>query len=230
MAILGTLRSCAGEEVVAGSWLDVGCGSGGIAGCLSHHVASVTGVDPESWQQWEELTTNRSNLHLHVGKFDGDDLPIKEASFDVVVCNQVYEHVDNPELLLRNICHVLKPGGHCYFAGPNLLWPVKPHVYWPFVHWLPRDYSLRLMKALGSDRMSDLDAWSLDIWRLRSLILRAGFNWKDATPDRLKAGLALRGSRSLMRAVTIMPRIVFRLLLPFSPGFVLILHKPAGNR
>src|SRR5208283_6006370 len=47
--------------------------------------------------------------------FDGITIPFEEASFDLVFCKQVLEHVRNPRPLLADVRRVLAPGG--YFAG-----------------------------------------------------------------------------------------------------------------
>ena len=225
-AILGTVRRQTGATSLTGTWLDIGCGSGDIAAELSRHVDHVIGIDPEPWPRWEDLRRERSNLgFLPCGYRDlAERLGV--ASIDVVVCNQVYEHVDDPQALVDQIALVLKPGGLCYFAGPNLLWPIEPHVHWPFVHWLPRSIALALMTRLGSRRMTDLDAWSLDLWRLRGLWRGAGLGWQCALAERLQAEAELAPERRFTGMAARLPRIVFRWLLPLSPGFVFLLRKP----
>jgi len=101
------------------SCVDIGCGSGGISFHLSPAFKSVCGVDPEPWQRWDEFVAERPNLSFQEGSVD--TLGMVDASADVVICNQVYEHVPSPEALIAQIHRILKPGGICYFAGPNLL-------------------------------------------------------------------------------------------------------------
>ncbi len=48
-------------------------------------------------------------------------LPFKEASFDAVICTDVLEHLPEPEVALREIERVLKPGGAVYLTTP-MLW------------------------------------------------------------------------------------------------------------
>jgi SAM-dependent methyltransferase len=47
--------------------------------------------------------------------YDGVHLPFAEASFDLVYCKQVLEHVARPEPLLAEVARVLRPGR--VFAG-----------------------------------------------------------------------------------------------------------------
>lgn len=225
-AIWLSLRQLCGEGIAQGQWLDVGCGSGGIAAALAPRVAGITGIDPEPWRQWEELQRGRPNLSYRSASFDQAALPLPAASVDVVICNQVYEHVGDPQQLLRNIGQVLRPGGYCYFAGPNLLWPVEPHVFWPFVHWLPRGFAQRLMRRLGSARADELDAYSAHFWKLQRCFAAAGLVARGAFSARVAAELELRG---LMPAARLLRSPAGRLLdwgQPLAPGFVFLLRRP----
>lgn len=46
-------------------------------------------------------------------------LPYRDAAFDVVVCEQVLEHVDEPRRALAEIARVLRPGGFLVFGVPT---------------------------------------------------------------------------------------------------------------
>ncbi len=155
--------------------VDVGCGSGAIAADLAARVDRIVGIDPEAWSRWPDLSSAHASLRLHAGSFrDLAAIPLP-ASADVAVCKQVYEHVDSPPDLLACIHRVLRRGGIRHFAGPNLPWPIEPHVDLPFVQWVPRAAAIRLLQWVGGERHRDLDAHSLDVWRLRGLFGRAGF-------------------------------------------------------
>lgn len=58
-------------------------------------------------------------------------LPVDDASFDLVLCNQVLEHCDDPAQAVRELRRVLAPGGRVlasthgvqvYHPSPNDLW------------------------------------------------------------------------------------------------------------
>lgn len=226
-AIVTTLQLHCGQDFASGTWLDVGCGSGGIAATLAGHVRQIVGVDPEPWDRWQESSREHSNLRFHVGTYHDLVSLLGRDACDVVICNQVYEHVDDPLALLASIHSVLKADGVCYFAGPNLLWPIEPHVHWPFVHWLPRSFAQYSMRVLGSKRARDLDAYSWPYWKLVRHIRLSGFNYSSAIPERLKAELAHNDS-VLLRIATRVPRIFFCAFAPLSPGFVFVLRKRAN--
>lgn len=49
---------------------------------------------------------------------DGENLPFKDKEFDYVICNQVLEHVDNPNKFIQEQCRVAKRG---YMETPSLI-------------------------------------------------------------------------------------------------------------
>jgi SAM-dependent methyltransferase len=59
---------------------------------------------------------------------DGENLPFKDREFDYVICNQVLEHVENPEAFLKEQMRVARGG---YLETPSLigeyLFPKESH-------------------------------------------------------------------------------------------------------
>ena len=51
-------------------------------------------------------------------KMDVHNIPFPEASFDVVMCNHVLEHVDDDKKVLKEFYRVLKPGGWAILQSP----------------------------------------------------------------------------------------------------------------
>lgn len=221
LAILSTMRMAVGEQVLKASWLDVGCGNGGIAATLSDHVESVIGVDPERWKAWGSFMQSSPRLRLVQADCANLHRVVPDGSVDVAVCNQVYEHVPDVAVLLRSIHRALRADGFCYFAGPNLLWPIEPHVHLPFVHWLPRQPTIRLLSALGVHRIVGLDAWSASYWQLKRLFRDAGFEATSLVAERLAASQPCIGTRPRL---ALLKRLV-GMVEPFSPGFVFLLTK-----
>lgn len=84
-----------------GRLLDVGCGSKPYAS--DFQVAEYVGLDID--------TPRTRSLGTADSYYDGGHFPFDSASFDSVLCNQVLEHVFNPDEFLEEIRRVLKPGG-----------------------------------------------------------------------------------------------------------------------
>jgi SAM-dependent methyltransferase len=93
--------------------MDLGCGTGDsvdLFRALNPEVKWV-GVDVEESPE----VSGRTRADAEFVTFDGQRLPFEDASFDLVYCKQVLEHVQHPHELLREVARVLKPGGS--FAG-----------------------------------------------------------------------------------------------------------------
>jgi len=221
-AIFATMLSAIGPTVANESWLDVGCGSGGIAAELSKHVASVVGIDPEAWPGWPDLMSSNPGLRLLQRDCRAIESVVPNGSIGVAVCNQVYEHVPDVPALLTELFKALKPGGHCYFAGPNLLWPIEPHVFYPFVHWLPRERAIRMLSKMGLHRMRELDAWSMHYWTLRSHLRAAGFEVSSLLAERMLASRRRAPNAALLRVL----KFLAVATEPVAPSFVFLLRKP----
>lgn len=63
-------------------------------------------------------------------------IPFPNDSFDSVVSTQVFEHVENPEQSAREVCRVMKKGGHLLITVPQ--WNElheEPHDYWRYTRY-----------------------------------------------------------------------------------------------
>lgn len=91
-----------------GSLLDVGCGGKPYEALF--RVDEYVGLEIDTP---ENRLKNKANFF-----YDGDTFPFPEQTFDAVLCNQVLEHVFNPEKFLAEIHRVLKPGGIMLLTVP----------------------------------------------------------------------------------------------------------------
>lgn len=223
-AILATLQLHCERDLTRGVWLDIGCGSGGVAATLAAHVQRVVGVDPEAWERWPRFCELRPNLGFHAASYRDLERLLGPEAVDVVVCNQVYEHVDDPVAMLAAIHRVMKPGAICYFAGPNFWWPIEPHLHWPFAHWLPRKWIMFVIEKMGMTWAAKWDARPWPWQRLRTTFKAQGFQCRSAIYERVCAqsnvshGIAF----AILRR---MPRRLFQILSPIAPGFIFVLNK-----
>jgi SAM-dependent methyltransferase len=92
-----------------GRLLDVGCGDGALAARLAGQGALVTGVDP-SPAAIERARAARPDINWVLLAGDGR-LPAPDASFDVVTCVHVLEHVADTQALMSEVRRVLVTGG-----------------------------------------------------------------------------------------------------------------------
>jgi len=202
--------------------VDIGCGSGAICAHMAPSFKQMVGVDPEPWERWQDYISEFPTLSFREESIENLSLP--DASVDVVICNQVYEHVPSPEILIAQIYRILKPGGLCYFAGPNLLYPVEPHVHWPFIHWIPRRLALAILRLLAPDKV--LDAYSTTYWQLRRWLGR--FTIVDAVPQLIKCRAESTDGGNIWRIFRLVPLWFLRALGFLSPGFIFLVSKPVN--
>lgn len=107
------------ERGSGGTWqtvLDVGCGGGYLSEEFAKLGFEVTGVDPaEESLECARRHAEQAGLSIAYVPGSGERLPVADASFDIVLCCDVLEHVEAPGRVLAEIARVLKPNGlFCY--------------------------------------------------------------------------------------------------------------------
>jgi 2-polyprenyl-6-hydroxyphenyl methylase / 3-demethylubiquinone-9 3-methyltransferase len=101
--------------------LDVGCGGGILAESMAQRGAQVLGID------LADKPLKVAKLHAMDAKVDiayeaiaAEALAEREpASFDVITCMEMLEHVPDPSSIVRACVSMLKPGGHVFFSTLN---------------------------------------------------------------------------------------------------------------
>lgn len=46
------------------------------------------------------------------------NIPVREKSFDAIICTEVFEHIPRPDLAIKEFSRILKPGGKLYITAP----------------------------------------------------------------------------------------------------------------
>lgn len=114
--VLGQVRAdCDGRPL---SLLDVGCWDG----VTTAAYREVLGGAASGVEVYAEQAAHAEARGISVVSADLElaPLPWPDESFDVVVVNQVFEHLKNVWLPMAEVARVLKPGGHLVFSVPNL--------------------------------------------------------------------------------------------------------------
>ena len=88
------------------SMLDIGCGDGIFtdAFALACHCHEIVGIDTS-----RRLVQHANSRFPTIVSDFSAPLPLKDASFDAVLCSEVIEHLIDPDLLLSEISRVLAP-------------------------------------------------------------------------------------------------------------------------
>ena len=220
--ILAILREFVGDDLSRLRCLDLGCARGLISYYLAPAFERVIGVDVDAMAlSGCRLREHHNNLHFLAA--DGRRLPFTDESFEVVICAQVYEHVTDPQALVREIDRIMTGDGVCFFSGPNRLAPIENHYGLPFLHWLPRNLASWLLRVTG--RSEEYEENLLTYWQLRRLLAR--FEIHDFTskmigdPQRYFVVDELGRLGPLRR----IPPTMLRRLIFLAPNFNWILTK-----
>lgn len=104
-----------------GRLIDIGCGTKPYAGRLSPRIVAHVGLDHV------DTMHEKSNIDLFGTAYD---IPAEDCSFDSALCTAVLEHLEEPELALKECCRVLRPGGVAIYSVP-FIW---------HLHEEPRDF------------------------------------------------------------------------------------------
>ncbi len=102
--------------------LDVGCGAKPYKPLFAPHAASYVGVDA--------VDNPMAELKGAV-----EALPVDDATFDVVLCNQVLEHCDDPVKAVSELRRVTAPGGRVLVTTHGVMpYHPSPTDYWRWTH------------------------------------------------------------------------------------------------
>jgi SAM-dependent methyltransferase len=108
--------------------LDAGCGVGYGTAMLARAGARAThGVDIAKAVLEAVEAEMPEGVQLDAG--DVRDLPYEDATFDLVVCFEVIEHIENQPAALDEMARVLAPDGILLISSPNreMHPPINPH-------------------------------------------------------------------------------------------------------
>lgn len=198
--------------------LDVGCSAGLITEALAPLFEKTIGLDYD--RRALEATHRHACGKVQFLRGDAMDLPFADSAVDVIVCSQVYEHVPDAETLFNEMYRVLLPGGVVFFSGPNWLFPIEPHYFLPFLHWLPERLANLYLRFAGKGQR--YYEQSSHLWGLRRMM--QDFTVRDITREILQHKLA-SAPKALTSIVRNTPNLIWSCVLPFLPNFNWILYK-----
>jgi 2-polyprenyl-6-hydroxyphenyl methylase / 3-demethylubiquinone-9 3-methyltransferase len=157
--------------------LDVGCGGGFTAEFLASRGASMVGIDPSAALiDTAREHARQSGLEIDYDSGVAEQLPYDDASFGVVTCVDVLEHVDDVGRVIKEIHRVLKPGGVFCFDTINRTWRSRIVMIW---------LAERVLRAIPVGAHDWRKFITLD--EVRAYLSQAGFGQVDLD------GLSVRG-------------------------------------
>ena len=143
--------------------LDVGCGGGILSESMAVKGAQVTGIDlGEKALKVAQLHRLESGVQVDYRLVSVEALAQEmPASFDVVTCMEMLEHVPDPAAVVRACAALVKPGGTVFFSTINR----NPKAYLLAV--IGAEYVLNLLPRGTHEyekfiKPSELSSWSRD--------------------------------------------------------------------
>src|SRR5712691_1081865 len=109
-------------ELRAKRILDVGCGLGMYVSQFRQFSDDVYGVDIDP-----DKIARASDWLPNLRVSPAEELPFDADSFDIILLNEVIEHVDDDRRAISEAFRVLAPGGHIVVYAPNRLYPFETH-------------------------------------------------------------------------------------------------------
>lgn len=109
------------DRYAHGRLIDIGCGTKPYRRLIEPSVEEHIGLDHS------EMLHDTTNVDLLGSAYT---IPEQNDSFDTALCTAVLEHLEEPEMALRECHRVLKPGGYAIYTVP-FIW---------HLHEEPRDF------------------------------------------------------------------------------------------
>jgi 2-polyprenyl-6-hydroxyphenyl methylase/3-demethylubiquinone-9 3-methyltransferase len=143
--------------------LDVGCGGGILSESMAKLGAHVTGIDMgEKVINIAKLHAQQSNIEIDYQCTSIETLALKyKATFDVITCMEMLEHVPEPSAIVSLCAKLLKPGGTLFMSTINR--NIKAYLFAV----IGAEYILKLLPRGTHDyekfiKPSELIAWCRD--------------------------------------------------------------------
>ncbi|WP_422678788.1 methyltransferase domain-containing protein [Clostridium thermosuccinogenes] len=93
--------------------MDLGCGDGYIARGISKLVKKVIAVDisGEMLKELRKKAEKSGITNVETLQTQAEDVPVEDSSVDAVCANMFLHHMEDPEVQIREMYRIVKPGG-----------------------------------------------------------------------------------------------------------------------
>ena len=152
--------------VLRGNLLDVGCGEMPYRKYILENsaVKSYSGVDLIGGDEYHKDI--RPDFY-----WNGVNFPFADSTYDSAIATEVLEHCPDPQVTLKEIFRVLKPGSPLVLTVP-FIWPTHESPY-DFYRYTPFGLKHQLVKAgFENLELSCLGGWDASLAQVLSLWLK----------------------------------------------------------
>jgi ubiquinone/menaquinone biosynthesis C-methylase UbiE len=154
--------------------LDLGSGVGNFVVACRKRGLRAFGIEPDRIGAGSSVTSLQiASKRLEQTTFAaavGEALPLPDSTFDLVVLDQVIEHVSDQKKVLNEAFRVLKPTGCVYIACPNFLRFYEPHYKLWFVPLMPKPLACWYLRLRGRNPVLLQQLNYTTNWRVRKLL------------------------------------------------------------
>jgi len=230
-----------------GSVLEVGAGMGIASTALSFFGFQVTSLEPGG-VGFEINKSTSEHISMTVGTKvtlvadSAEEVKfIKGTKFDLIISNNVLEHVQNVEKSLINLLGYLSPSGVMVHSCPNYTFPFEPHFGIPLVPFCPIRTSVFL-----SSRIRKSGVWKslnfVTARQVRRIFSRSDFVVQFKKGTMLKSIVRLNDDAEFNSRHAVLGRIASNSLLlsllkrifslPYwiaTPMDFIVVHKPLSE-
>jgi ubiquinone/menaquinone biosynthesis C-methylase UbiE len=209
-----------GFSVAGSRVLDIGCGDAGVIIAFAEAGANVVGIEVDERSIHRgRLRAEEHGVSATLLEGAAESLAFPDESFDLVILDNVLEHVQDRERTLSEIHRVLRPGGLLYMVTPK---PFALYSLWNDPHYDLAGLVLmpRRLQIWYFERFRGAGAGAYDVgviptrWRLRRMLRESGFVtrvpprelWiyylrsRISRPDEVRPGIKRRLARWLNTA------------------------------
>ncbi len=101
--------------------VDIGCGGGILSESMALRGATVKGIDlATAGLSVAKLHAQQSAANVEYEEISAEALAEREpASYDIVTCLEMLEHVPQPDKVIEACAKLVKPGGDLFFSTIN---------------------------------------------------------------------------------------------------------------
>jgi len=212
--------------------LDVGCSTGLTLGFIAKEFKNVIGYDID--KKAIEVAKKRFERMGVKAKFilgDGEKIPLKNNSVDIVTSIEVFEHMNEPLKMLAEIHRVLKPDGILHITTANKLWPIEPHFHLLFLSYLPSGFAdfyvreTKKGKGYGNIRLPTYSQFRRTVekyFQVEDITLEVIRNYKKYDFERERGKIIILTAAVLNLLKKLKLRFLEKILLNLSLGWLFI--------
>lgn len=194
--------------------LDFGCGWGNFLLYCIRNGYNTFGVDISRTRcEYFSFACKTINLNKYKSRYviyDGKTLPFKDETFDIVIANQVLEHVEDLEKTIEEISRVIKKSGILYVRSPDYSRSFfEPHYRTFWIPFFKGKIAEKYLKIIGKTREGLKHINFLSGRKLKSILKENGFKvLKD-----MEKKIIIEGRKEKMRKkLKILPDFAIEIL------------------